>query len=48
MVGAIILTADSYQEVKILNISRHKKSDLLSPYYLINIIYGFKLIIKKM
>jgi len=48
MVGAIILTADSYQEIKILNISRHKKSDLLSPYYLISIIYGSKLIIKKM
>ena len=48
MVGAIILTADSYQQVKILNISRYKKSNLLSPYYLINIIYGFKLIIKNM
>jgi NADH:ubiquinone oxidoreductase subunit 6 (subunit J)/NADH:ubiquinone oxidoreductase subunit 3 (subunit A) len=47
MVGAIILTADSYQQVRILNISRHKKSNLLSPYYLINVIYGSKLILKK-
>ena len=48
MVGAIILTADSYQEIKILNISRYKKSNLISPYYLVNMIFGSKLIIKKM
>jgi len=48
MVGAIILTGDSYQQVRILNISRHKKSSLFSYYYLIYMIYKFKLILKKM
>lgn len=46
MVGAIILTGNSYQEIKILNISRHKKSSLLSPCNLINIIYKSKLNLK--
>ena len=48
MVGAIILTADNYQQIKILNISRHKKSNFFSPNYLINFIYEFNLIIKNM
>lgn len=47
MVGAIILTGDSYQQVRILNISRHKKSSLFSYYYLTYMIYEFKLILKK-
>lgn len=47
MVGAIILTGNSYQEVRILNISRYKKSSIFSFNYLINIVYKFKLIIRK-
>jgi NADH:ubiquinone oxidoreductase subunit 6 (subunit J)/NADH:ubiquinone oxidoreductase subunit 3 (subunit A) len=46
MVGAIILTADNYQQIRILNISRHKKSSILSPNYLINLMFEFNLIIK--
>lgn len=48
MVGAIILTADNYEQIRILKISRHKKSSLLSLNYLISLIYEFKLILKKL
>jgi hypothetical protein len=36
MVGAIILTADSYQEIRIINISKNKKSSAFSLCYIIN------------
>ena len=37
MVGAIILTTDSYQEIKVINISKNKKSSVFFPYYIINV-----------
>jgi hypothetical protein len=46
MVGAIILTGDNYQQVRVLNIPRYKKSSFPSPNYLINMMYEYKLIIK--
>jgi NADH:ubiquinone oxidoreductase subunit 6 (subunit J)/NADH:ubiquinone oxidoreductase subunit 3 (subunit A) len=48
MVGAIILTADNYQQIRILKISRYKNSSFLSFNYLINLMYELKLIIKKL
>jgi hypothetical protein len=39
MVGAIILTADSYQEIKVINISKNKKSSIFSFFNLLNKIY---------
>ena len=51
MVGAIILTADSYQEIRIINISKNRKSSVFFLYYIINIwnscIFYYKNIIKK-
>jgi NADH:ubiquinone oxidoreductase subunit 6 (subunit J)/NADH:ubiquinone oxidoreductase subunit 3 (subunit A) len=37
MVGAIILTTDSYQEIKVINISKNKNSSVFFPYYIINV-----------
>jgi NADH-ubiquinone oxidoreductase chain 3 len=37
MIGAIILTADNYQEIRVINISKIKKSSIFSLYSLINI-----------
>ena len=37
MVGAIILTADSYQEIKIINIRRNKNSSIFVPHYLVKL-----------
>ena len=37
MVGAIILTADNYQEIRVINISKNKKSSIFSLYSIINI-----------
>ena len=46
MVGAIILTTDSYQEIKIINIlRRNKKSSVFFPYYIINVWNWFLYII---
>jgi NADH-ubiquinone oxidoreductase chain 6 len=38
MVGAIILTADTYQELRIINIEKQKNSSFFVPIYLINIL----------
>jgi len=35
MVGAIILTADNYQEIKIINISKTKKSNIFALCFII-------------
>jgi NADH:ubiquinone oxidoreductase subunit 6 (subunit J)/NADH:ubiquinone oxidoreductase subunit 3 (subunit A) len=35
MVGAIILTGDTYQEIKVINVTRNKNSSILLLYYLV-------------
>jgi NADH:ubiquinone oxidoreductase subunit 6 (subunit J) len=37
MVGAIILTGDNYKEVKVINITKNKKSSILFPYILVRL-----------
>jgi len=37
MVGAIILTGDIYQEIRVIKMLGSKKSGILSLYFLINI-----------
>lgn len=37
MVGAIILTADNYQEIKVINISKNKKSSVFFLYNIISV-----------
>jgi len=39
MVGAIILTADNYEEIKVINIIRNKKSSILYFSFLRTICY---------
>jgi NADH:ubiquinone oxidoreductase subunit 6 (subunit J)/NADH:ubiquinone oxidoreductase subunit 3 (subunit A) len=46
MVGAIILTGDSYQEVKVVSISKNKNNGIFLPYYLKKFCNYFIYIIK--
>lgn len=46
MVGAIILTADSSRDMRIISISRHKENNILSPYYIIKMGYWLILNLK--
>jgi len=37
MVGAIILTAETYQQVKVIRVTRNKNNSILYIYILINV-----------
>jgi len=39
MVGAIILTAESSQEIRVINVEKNKSSSFLTPFFLLNIPY---------